>query len=122
MGRLCYSQNYCAVSGACHMIKKSIFDKVGGLNEIFITSFYDIDLCMEVRKQNYLICWTPYAKLRFQKSISRFDKKTVNEQNRYLDLNNFKDKWHNQLENGDPYYNKNLSLDRGDFSIDKNKL
>jgi GT2 family glycosyltransferase len=118
MGRLYYAQNFSAVTAACLMIRKKIFDQVGGFGEEFAVAFNDIDLCMKIRKTGYLIVWTPYAEAYHYESITRGLEDTEAKQERFNnEVIRFKDKWRVELEQGDPYYNKNLSLDRDDFSI-----
>ena len=63
MGRLCYAQNMSAVTGACLMVKKRIYDELGGLDETFEVSLNDVDFCLRCRQKNYLNVFTPFAEL-----------------------------------------------------------
>lgn len=118
MGRLYYAQNFSAVTAACLMMKKSIFNEINGFNEEFAVAFNDVDLCMRIRKSGYLIVWTPYAEAYHYESISRGHEDTPEKKERFNnEVKMFKTKWEKELEQGDPYYNPNLTLDRDDFSL-----
>lgn len=118
MGRLCYAQNVTAVTGACLMVKKSLFDEVGGLEEGFAISLNDVDLCLKLRKKNLLNVFTPFAELYHYESISRgLDDKGEKAERYNQESAKFREKWSEELEKGDPYYNPNFSLDRSDFSL-----
>ena len=71
MGRLCYAQNVSAVTGACLMVKKALFDEVGGLEESFAISLNDVDFCLKLRTKGYLNVFTPFAECYHYESISR---------------------------------------------------
>ena len=117
-GRAAYAQNYSAVTAACLMLRRSVFDEIGGLNESFKVAFNDIDFCMRIRKAGYLIAWTPFAELYHHESISRGTENTPEKQARFLsETCRFQSIWKEELERGDPYYNPNLTLDREDFSL-----
>ncbi len=118
MGRLCYAQNVSAVTGACLMVKKSLYDEVGGLEEGFAISLNDVDLCLKLREKNLLNVFTPFAELYHHESVSRGLDDTGEKAERYnRESEKFREKWKKALEQGDPYYNKNFSLDRSDFSL-----
>uniref|UniRef100_E6PMA4 Glycosyltransferase 2-like domain-containing protein n=1 Tax=mine drainage metagenome TaxID=410659 RepID=E6PMA4_9ZZZZ len=71
-GRAQLTQNYSAVTGACLLVRKSVFDQVGGLDENdFKVSYNDIDLCLKVREAGLRIVWTPYALLMHEGSASQ---------------------------------------------------
>ena len=63
MGKLCYAQNVSAVTGACMMVKKSIYEALGGLDESFRVALNDVDFCLRVREKGYLNVFTPFAEL-----------------------------------------------------------
>ena len=118
MGRLIYAQNLSAVSAACMMVRRDVWDEVGGLDETFSVEFNDVDLCMRIRKAGYLIVWTPYAELYHYESRSRGSDDTPEKQQRHAgEVRRFQERWAKELAAGDPYYNPNLTLDRGDFSL-----
>ena len=118
MGRLCYAQNLSAVTFACVMIPRHVWDEVGGLDESFAVAFNDVDMCMRIRKAGYLIVWTPYAELYHYESKSRGLEDTLEKKKRFEgEVKRFQERWKAELAAGDPYYNPNLSLDREDFSL-----
>ena len=118
MGRLCYTQNVTAVTGACLLVKKSLYEEVGGLDESFVISLNDVDFCLKLRERGYLNVFTPFAELYHYESISRgLDDKGEKAQRYNEESERFRNKWKTQLEAGDPYYNPNFSLDRSDFSL-----
>lgn len=115
--RLTIAQNLSCVTAACLMVKKSVFDEVEGLDEGFAVAFNDVDFCMKIRKAGYLNVFTPYAELYHYESKSRGLEDTKEKQARFQgEINRFKSKWNKELEQGDPYYNVNLTLAREDFS------
>ncbi len=118
MGRLCYAQDVTAVTGACLLVKKSLFEKVGGLDESFAISLNDVDFCLKLRKLGLLNVFTPFAELYHFESISRGLDDQGEKAERYnRESAHFRDKWKKELRQGDPYYNPNFSLDRSDFSL-----
>lgn len=118
MGRLTKTQNLSAVTAACLMIKKSVFNDVNGLDENFKIALNDVDLCLMVREKGYLVCWTPYAEAYHYESKSRGYENTPEKLKRFQgEAELFRNKWKEFLEKGDPYYNPNLTLDREDFSF-----
>ena len=118
MGRLCYVQNMTAVTGACLMVKKKIYDELGGLDESFAVSLNDVDFCLRVRKAGYLNVFTPFAELYHYESASRGSDTEGERAARYNEESErFREKWRKELEEGDPYYNPNFSLDRSDFAL-----
>ncbi len=118
MGRLCYAQDVSAVTGACLMVKKHLYEKIGGLSTNFEVSLNDVDFCLRLREKGYLNVFTPFAELYHFESISRgLDNegekaKRYNEESEY-----FRTKWATVLSEQDPYYNPNFSLDRSDYSL-----
>ena len=110
-GALNTIRNYSAVTAACLMTKKKIFEEVGGFDEVHLSvAFNDVDLCLKIRDKGYLIVYTPFAVLRHYESSSRG-----------YDLNPdeilyMKNKWGKILFH-DPYYNPNLTFDSEDFSL-----
>jgi len=118
MGRLCYAQNMSAVTGACLMVKKSLYEQVGGLEETFEISLNDVDFCLKLRAAGLLNVWTPFAQLYHYESISRGLDDQGEKAERYnRESAMFREKWKDVLEKGDPYYNPNFSLDRSDFAL-----
>ncbi len=119
MGKLCYAQNVSAVTGACLMVKKSIYDAVGGLDEEFKVALNDVDFCLRIMEKGYLNVFTPFAELYHFESASRgIDVVDDAKAKRYEEESAlFRKKWKALLEKGDPYYNPNFSLDHSDYSL-----
>lgn len=118
MGRLTYAQDMTAVTAACLMIRRDVWERVGGMDESFAVAFNDADLCMKIRKAGYLIVWTPYAELYHYESLSWGEEDTQEKQARFgSEVKLFGSKWRSELTKGDPYYNPNLTLRKSDFSL-----
>ncbi len=118
MGRLIYAHNVSAVTAACVMIPRSVWEEVGGLDECFAVAFNDVDLCMRIRKAGYLIVWTPFSELYHYESKSRGLENTPEKRERFEgEIKRFHERWGKELEAGDPYYNPNFTLEREDFSV-----
>lgn len=119
MGKLCYAQNVSAVTGACLMVKKSLYDALGGLDEQFRIALNDVDFCLRLREQGYLNVFTPFAELYHFESASRgSDVEDAAKAKRYEEeCALFRTRWKELLEKGDPYYNPNFSLDHSDYSL-----
>lgn len=113
-GLINVTRNYSAVTGACFMTKKKIYEKVGGFDESLRVLFNDVDYCLKVRGEGYQIIYTPQAALYHHESASlgKIETRGVD----MTEVNYMKSKWGDLLEN-DPFYNKNLSLDYEDFRI-----
>jgi len=111
-------RNYSAVTAACMLTKKSLFEEVGGFDEVNLpVAFNDVDYCLKLREKGYLIVYTPYAVLYHYESLSRGYEDTPEKQARFLrEVRYMRKKWGHILDN-DPYYNPNLMRDREDFSI-----
>lgn len=111
-------QDYSAVTAACMMIPRTVYDEVGGLSEEYKVAFNDIDFCLKVREAGYLVVYNPYAELYHYESKSRGCDTTDEKMLRYQqEVQLFTRRWRKILLEGDPYYNRNLSLDRKDFSV-----
>lgn len=118
MGRLCYAQDVSAVTGACLLVKRSLFYEVGGLDESFAISLNDVDFCLKLRERGYLNVFTPFAELYHFESLSRGLDDNGEKAKRYnRESEQFREKWKKVLDAGDPYYNPNFSLDRSDFAL-----
>lgn len=116
--RILAVQDLSAVTAACMMVKRSVFEEVGGLEEQFQVAFNDIDFCMKVRKKDYLVVYQPYATFYHYESKSRGQENSSEKVARYnKEVDLFRSRWMEILENGDPYYNPNLTMDKADFSL-----
>ena len=104
------TRNYSAVSGACFLIRREVFQQIGGFDEKLSGVLADVDLCLKVRDAGYLIVYTPLSKLCWDpQPPERIDAsaETI-----------MRERWSHVLER-DPYYNPNLSRERADFSLRK---
>jgi GT2 family glycosyltransferase len=112
-------QNVSAVTAACCMVKRRVFDQVGGLDDEHLTvAFNDIDFCLRVREAGYLNVYTPYCEAWHHESVSRGHETTPEKQARFDREVHYMLKRHRSvLEAGDPYYNPNLTLCHEDFSL-----
>lgn len=118
MGRLCYAQDVSAVTGACLLVKKSLYEELGGLDERFEISLNDVDFCLRLRERGLLNVWTPFAELYHYESVSRgLDDRGEKAERYNRESAHFREKWKQALSAGDPYYNPNFSLDRSDYAL-----
>lgn len=116
-GRAVVQQNLSAVTAACLMVKRSVYEEVNGLEEQLQVAFNDVDFCLKVRKAGYLVVLDPNAKLHHYESKSRGAEDTPEKQARFnSEVKYMAEHWKEILSSGDPYYNPNLTLIRGDFS------
>lgn len=116
--RLVLVQNLTAVTAACLLVKRSIYNEVGGLNETDLTvAFNDVDFCLRVYSAGYRNLWTPYAELYHHESISRGAEDNPEKVARFnKEIDYMKSTW-TELLNRDPHYSPNLTKAREDFSI-----
>ncbi|HCD7003869.1 TPA: glycosyltransferase family 2 protein [Escherichia coli] len=116
--RLLLTQNLSAVTAACLLIRKNIYEEVAGLDEENLhVAFNDVDFCLKVREAGYRNLWTPYAELYHYESISRGAEDSPEKLARFArEVNFMKSKWGKHLEL-DPFYSPNLTKSREDFSI-----
>ncbi|SCC66642.1 glycosyltransferase [Kosakonia oryziphila] len=122
MNRLLVDQNYNVVTAACLLIRKSVYEQVGGLDEEnFTVSYNDVDLCLKVREAGYLTVWTPHALVMHEGSVSQKKvDKTVQEKKRQrfmAEQDTMYAKWMPLIAN-DPAYNPNLLLDGAGFQFE----
>lgn len=122
MGKLCYAQDVTAVTGACMMVSKALYEELGGLDESFTVALNDVDFCLRVREKGLLNIFTPFAELYHYESKSRGSDKKDDRALRYQqESDRFRVKWADALAKGDPYYNPNFSLDHSDFTVNWKK-
>ena len=100
-----------AVTAACMMMRRAVFDEVGRFDEALAVEFNDIDLCLRLRERGYLVVYTPLALLHHYESVSRHHFPHPKDHQLFVK------RWEHCLRNGDPYYNRNLTLAGWDFSI-----
>ena len=116
--RLHLAHNVSAVTGACLLVRKSVFEQLGGLDESNLKiSFNDVDFCLKVRNAGYRNLFTPYAELYHHESASRGENNTLAKRAlANAEASFMRQKWGRALD-ADPYYNPNLTLVHEDFSL-----
>lgn len=116
-GRAFLHQSFSAVTAACLLVRRDVFDVVGGLDEQLAVAFNDVDFCLRVRDAGYRNVWTPYAEMNHHESASRGVEDTPEKQIRFFNEVSFvQSRWDAKLFN-DPAYSPNLTLDYADFSF-----
>jgi O-antigen biosynthesis protein len=103
-------QNLSAVTAACLVIRRSIYEEVGGLNEELAVAFNDVDFCLRVRAAGYRNVWTPFAELYHHESATRGSDMSSDKYERFLkEVRWMEERWAGSFER-DPAYNPNLTL------------
>ena len=109
-GSLSCARECSAVTAACLMVTRVIYDQVSGFNEHFFTHYQDVDLCLKIRSLGKRIIYTPHARFVHHESVSR---------GTYYDLvdrNLLLDRWESTIDKGDPYFNVNFNVQACDYS------
>jgi GT2 family glycosyltransferase len=110
-------QELSAVTGACLVVRRDVFDGVGGFDEQIAVAFNDVDLCLRIRAAGYCNVWTPFAEMIHHESASRGYEDNPEKIARFQrELRFMQDRWGAVLDS-DPYYNQNLSMHAGDFTL-----
>lgn len=111
--------NYSAVTGACLMVKKSVYDEVGGLTEEFAVGLNDVDFCLKVREKGYMVVYDAFAKWHHYESKSRgYDDEDPEKKKRLEgEVAKFRARWKEILDAGDPFYNKNFPVTKPPFTL-----
>ena len=106
------TQNFSAVTGACLLTRRAVYQQLGGLDETNLAvAFNDVDFCLRVAEAGLRVVWSPHAELRHYESASRGLEDTGAKQRRFLaEVAFMREKWGHVLE-ADPFYNPNLSIE-----------
>ena len=117
-------ENLSAVTAACMMNPKSVYEEVGYMEEKLAVAFNDIDFCLKVREvAKKLIVYNPYVEFMHYESKTRGYEDSPEKVKRFEgEMNTFKERWADFLEKGDPYYNKNLDLRTEQYDIRTTKV
>lgn len=116
MFRLATVQDFSAVTAACLLVRRAVYESLGGLDEGYAVAFNDVDFCLRVREAGERVVFTPYAQLYHYESRSRGpDTKGASKERFAGERARLRARWGDALLH-DPYYNPNLTLDREDFS------
>jgi GT2 family glycosyltransferase len=108
-GSLSCTREVSAVSGACMLVPRAVYEELGGLDEHYQTHYQDVDFCLRIRERGQRILYTPRATLIHYESASRGDKYDHVDRALLLDV------WGETIARRDPYYNEGLSLDGADY-------
>lgn len=118
--RLMVHQSILAVTGACLMVRKEIWEQVGGLNEQLAVAFNDVDFCLKVWDIGYQNVWTPYVEMIHHESVSRGSDSQPNSKSRYREeVNYINGVWRKKMD-CDIFYNCNLTLKNESFGLKHN--
>jgi GT2 family glycosyltransferase len=116
-GRAVLHQSFSAVTAACLIIRRELWDEVEGLDESFAVAFNDVDFCMRVRAAGYRNVWTPYAEMIHHESLSRGQEDNPEKTARFQsEIQRMNQRWGAALHK-DPAYSPNLTHDHEDFSM-----
>jgi Predicted glycosyltransferases len=111
------AQDLSAVTGACMVVRREVYEQVGGLDERLQVAFNDIDFCLRVQQAGYRVVWTPFAELRHHESASRGNDDTPDKRERFVnEVELMQQRWGEELLH-DPAYNPNLSLQSPGFDL-----
>lgn len=111
-------QDLSAVTAACMMVKRKVFEQVHGFEEELAVAFNDVDFCLRVRELGYLVVYNPYVELYHYESKSRGTEDSKEKVRRFQsEIEFMRCRWEVLLKKGDPYYNKNLSLSKWNYSL-----
>ncbi|MGY4490020.1 glycosyltransferase [Pseudomonas sp. TE3610] len=116
LDRLLVDQNYSAVSGDCLMMRREVFNQLGGLDNALSLSAATLDLCLRSLQAGCLTVWTPFAHVTLLDSVQPLPSAAAEEAAR-LERRTLQQRWLPLLAD-DPAYNQNLRLDRGGFRPD----
>ena len=110
--------NYSAVTAACLMTKKALFEEVGGFDEQFAVACNDVDLCLKLRKADKLIVYNAFSEWHHYESKSRGYEDTPEKLKRFeREVEKFQKKWPEILEKGDPFYNPNFAINQAPYTL-----
>ena len=119
LGRSVRPGNFSSVTGACQMVKRTVFEEVGGYSEEFAVGYNDADFCCKVSAAGYSVTFTPYAKLYHNEFVSRGrEEGDPSKMQRWLrERALMQEKWPQFFEQGDPFSNPNLDRDSLYFAL-----
>lgn len=118
MHKAVIQQDLSAVTAACMMIRRDAYEQAGGFEEQLAVAFNDVDLCLKVRRAGYLVVYNPYVEMYHFESKTRGAEDTEEKRRRFQkEIEYMRSHWMKYLKEGDPYYNKNLSLKQWDYSL-----
>ena len=111
-------QDLSAVTAACMMVKREAFERAGRFEEKLAVAFNDVDFCLKVKQAGYLVVYDPYVEMYHDESKTRGTEDTKEKVHRFqTEIEYMRSHWTDILKNGDPCYNKNLSLSKWNYSL-----
>lgn len=115
-------QDLSAVTAACMMVRRPIYEEVGGLEEKLKVAFNDVDFCLRVRERGYLVVYDPYVELYHYESKTRGAEDSKQKVRRFQgEIEYMRSHWLHLLKSGDPMYNPNLTLTKWDYTLKNNQ-
>ena len=115
-------QDLSAVTAACMMVKRSVYEELGGLEEELKVAFNDVDFCLQAREKGYLVVYDPNVELYHFESKSRGTEDSKEKIRRFQnEIEYMRSHWLELLKKGDPMYNPNLTLTKWDYSLRNNQ-
>jgi GT2 family glycosyltransferase len=119
-GRAVLQQQLSAVTGACMLVTRPVWDALGGLDESLEVAFNDIDFCLRASASGYKVIWTPFAELIHHESVTRGSDDTPDKIARFRSETAFMQKRWGETMQRDPFYSPDLTLSAEDFSLSWN--
>ena len=115
-------QDLSAVTAACMMVKRSVYEELGGLEEELKVAFNDVDFCLRARGKGYLVVYDPNVELYHFESKSRGTEDSKEKIRRFQNEIEYSvSHWLELLKKGDPMYNPNLTLTKWDYSLNNQR-
>ena len=110
--------DYSAVTAACMMMKHEVFLNIGGFEARLTVAFNDVDLCLRTGQEGYLVVYNPHVEMYHYESKSRGTEDSKEKVRRFQsEIEFMRSRWIGLLKEGDPYYNKNLTLSKWNYSL-----
>lgn len=117
-GNLKTIRNVSAVTGACLMTRREVFNEVTGFDDSLVVAYNDVDFCLRLRAKGYLILWTPFAELyHYEYKTRRYPSSSMEIKRERRERKLYQKKWRCVLRKSDPYYNPNLMYEKANFLI-----
>jgi O-antigen biosynthesis protein len=116
-GQIISISNYSAVTAACLMCRREIFEQVGGFDEQLAVAYNDVDFCLKIVEQGYRNIYLPHVVLYHYESKSRGYDTTPDKLKRFMqEVTITRQRWQRYIDH-DPCYNPNLTLSASDYSL-----
>ena len=116
-GRLLYAQNVSAVSGGCMLIRRDVWERFGGFSEAYRCAWNDVDFCLRLRREGFLVVWTPFAELYHDAAEEQSREDGAGKERYAADTELFSHTFAQEIAAGDPYFNPNFVKGRMEFVV-----